>query len=131
MKAWRWRRFLEDFAQGFEGGVGAEGWAASKQLVHDRAQTINIRGRGQSLGVASRLLGRHVAGRTHHRAGQSEAVRVVQAFGQSEVAYVRLALGVEQDVPGFEVAVQDGTLMGVVDGASNFGEQERSLPAIE
>ena len=69
-----------------------------------------------------RLLRGHVAGRADDCAGVREIAVAFDALGQAEVGDVRRAVGVEQDVAGLEVAVQDAALVGVVDGASD-GDQ--------
>ena len=40
---------------------------------------------------------------------------------------MRLAVRVEQDVSGLEVAVEDAALVGVVDGAGDAGDKGRGL----
>jgi hypothetical protein len=45
-------------------------------------------------------------------------------LGQAEVR-VRLALGIEEDVRGLEVAMENATLVRVMDGAGDRGEQLR------
>lgn len=46
-----------------------------------------------------------------------------EPLGQSEVGHVWLAVRVEQDVCRFEVAMQDAALVGVVNGAGQFGHK--------
>ena len=43
-----------------------------------------------------------------------------QPEGEPEVGDVRFALGVEQDVPRLEIAVEDAALMRVMDGACDL-----------
>ena len=57
-------------------GLGAERRAAGQQLEEDRPQGVDVDGRRDRLASALGLLGGHVAGRAHDRAGVGQAGRV-------------------------------------------------------
>ena len=101
-------------------------------VLHD-AQRIDVGPGVDILEVASRLLGTHVRERARDRPGHREpgplAVLVREAR-EAEVQDLDLgnALGVgqfgrHQDVARFEIAVDDPSLMGVVDRAGDLGHQ--------
>jgi hypothetical protein len=71
--------------------------------------------------LAQSLLGRHVVGCAEHRAAGCRWAVSIDAPDQTEIADVRLAAIIKEDVGWFKVAMQDTSLMGVVDGASDLG----------
>jgi hypothetical protein len=52
-----------------------------------------------------------------------QAAVMFDEFGQTEVRHVRAAVTIEQDISRLEIAVQNATLMGVMNRARNRGEQ--------
>lgn len=118
-----WRFLLDGLAHGFERGRAGEGHGAGQEFVEDHAQAVNVGGGGEAFGAALGLLGRHVGGRAEHLAGQREAGVVADAAGEAEVDDLRLARGVEHDVGGLEVAVEDAVLMGVMHRAGGPGQE--------
>ena len=85
--------------------LGVERPHAAQQLVERHAEGEEVRQRRR--GVAERLLGRGVAGRAGGRRG------LALVDGHAEVAERGLALGVDPDVVGLDVAVHDAVRVGV------------------
>ena len=100
---------------------------ARQQFIEDRAETIDIHGGRQLLRLATRLLRRHVTGRAEHRHRARERAVLLHQPGQPEVRQMRLALRIEQHVPGLDVPMKDAALMRVVDGARQLREQLRRV----
>ena len=50
-------------------------------------------------------------------------VFVVEQFGDAEIEQVRFTFGVDQNIAGFDVAVDDKLGVGVGDGVDDFGEE--------
>ncbi len=114
------RILFPDVLQGFQQGPPLERGATGQKLVQDRPQRIDIRNRGQLLGFALGLLGRHVAGRSHDRAGAGVAVLRIQLLGQAEVGHLgQIFLG-QQHVGRLEVAVDDFQRMRVRHGPAHL-----------
>ncbi|MFO0968377.1 MAG: hypothetical protein U0793_22710 [Gemmataceae bacterium] len=53
------------------------------------------------------------------------AAVIVEAFRQAEIGDVRLVVGVEQDVGGLEVPMEEAAIVRVLDGAGNEDEVPR------
>src|SRR5262249_47424697 len=47
------------------------------------------------------------------------------ALGQSEIAHVRFAVGIQEDIPGLEVAVENPSLVGKVNRTADLHQQGR------
>ena len=91
--------------------VAEEGRAAGDHLVEHRAERVEIAARvGRA---AERLLGRHVGDGADHHALHRHA-RAVDGDGEAEVAERGVAVGVEPDVAGLEVAVDDAAAVRVL-----------------
>ncbi len=83
-------------------------------------------------GGAGSLFGRYVidcagrrAGADFHRTGIhiTSPGRLVQALRQSKIGQVRKVIGIEEDVAGLEIAVQNAMLVSEIDGAGDLCEQ--------
>ncbi len=74
--------------------------------------------------LAPDLLGGHVGGRAGDLTGP-EPLQVL-ADRQAEIGDVRLALTVDQDVRGFQVAVDQSGPVGVVDSLGDVDHQPRN-----
>ncbi len=112
-----------NIAKRFQGGLGLKGWVAGQHLIENRPQAVNVRGGAQPFHLAGSLFWRHVAGRAHNQAGIGQPAVRLETLGQAEIGDIRFALGVEQDIGGFQVAVQNAALMGEVDGSSDICQQ--------
>ena len=76
------------------------------------------------MSLAPGLFGTHVG----RRAGQPGALAVVFILeGEAEVGQERLARGIEQDVGGFDVAVDQAVGVGVMQGLGDGGDQQRRV----
>ena len=79
---------------------------------------------GRSGGLSRRLLGRHVRRRSHE--GVLEGIVGEGAEGEAEVEHAGAALGVDEDVAGLQVSVNDPALMGGGDGVRDLtGDGDR------
>src|SRR6185369_2546534 len=58
---------------------------------------------------------------------QRQARRVIQAFGQPEIAHMRLAGRIEQDISWFDIAMDNRALMSVMNGMRNPGQERGGL----
>ncbi len=85
--------------QGCRRGVGLERHAPGQHLVGDDRH------------------GRHVLRRPHHGARARQAAHRAHQLGEAEVGQHRSPVGVEQDVRGLDVAVQDAVRMRVAESA--------------
>ena len=94
---------LESGDGGGQVTVAFERRGAGQGLVEDRAQRVDV---GPPVdGLAAYLFRREVLGRAHHDAGGGAITGVGR--GDAEVGQFRLALGGEQDVGRFHVAVHE------------------------
>jgi hypothetical protein len=73
--------------------------------------------------AAAGLLGRHILGRALHRAALGD-VRTGDEFGQAEVGNLQLAVGIEHQVAGLDIAMQHLVAMGVRQG---LGQLQRKI----
>jgi len=87
---------------------------ARQEVVQDRTEAINVSSRRYELGLSGGLLRSHVTGSAHDRSGLSKPWRALNRSREPEVADVRPACGIQQDVPRLQVAVQDSVLMSVM-----------------
>ncbi len=100
-----------------------------EQLVEHCAQRIDV-GCGRHR-LALHLLRAGVIRR--HQVGPGGRERFgarrfgIQQLGDAEIEQFRYAIGVHQDVAGFEIAVNDQLLVGVLDGVGHLPEQFQAL----
>ena len=78
---------------------------ASQQFIQDCSEAIDIRSRGEVLHLSGGLFRRHVTGRPLHRLRLSETQFSFNNLGQAEVADMRLAFRVQQNIRRLEVPV--------------------------
>jgi hypothetical protein len=69
------------------------------------------------------LLRGHVLRRADDGARLRQAAVGFDALGQSEVADMWLSFAIEQDVGGFQVAMKDAALVGVMHGSRHLRHQ--------
>jgi hypothetical protein len=84
-----------------------------QELVQDGAQAVDV-DRGGDVLVGRGLLRRHVAGRADDGAGLGGANLAAGPLGQPKVGDMRLPLGVQQDVGGFDIAVHATVFVSVI-----------------
>ena len=101
--------------------VAVERHLTGQELVEDAAERVDVRLLVDRL--AARLLGRDVVAGSHDRAGDRHPVDV-ERMGDAEVGYLRAAVGVDQDVLGLDVAVDEPVLVRKREPA---GDLEREL----
>ncbi len=99
--------------------LAAERDLAGEHLVEHDAQRVDV-GLAVDL-VAERLLGRDVVGGAQHAAVRGQAL-VDEHARDAEVGHLGRPLGVDQDVLGLDVAVDDAA---VVRGAQRAGDLDR------
>jgi hypothetical protein len=117
--------------QGAQGRLGFEWVMARGELVKHDAQGEHVRGAVRRAAVG--LLGRHVGGGPHQRAGRTVRTAGVgvgerrQAAGQAEVEDLHVAVGTDHDVFGLDVAVDDPRGVGGGQRPGHLGNQPRYL----
>ena len=88
---------------------------AGQQGVEDRSQPVDV-GRGRQCAAFARsLLGRHVGGRADDRPRVRQLAVPLDSLGQAEVGDMRLTIGIDQDIRRLQVAMEDASLVSVVD----------------
>ena len=105
-----------------------EGQTARQQFVQHHAQAIEVGAPVDAMCRARSLFGRHVVGRPGDEALLARA-RLLVAQRETEVDQHRPALGGEQDVRGFDVAVDDAPRVGMAQRIEHGdGDPRRVLP---
>ena len=97
---------------------------SAEQFVEDGAEAVDIRRDGDLVRMSRRLLGRHIAGGTEHRAAQRQFAVAFNAPREPEIRDRRLAARIEEDITRLQIAMENAALMRVVDGARNFCNDE-------
>lgn len=105
----------------------SERWLASKQLVEDRTQAVDIRRGRQAFALTRRLFGRHIGGCAEDGGTHRQAGIILRQLGQPEIRDMRFALIVEQDIGRLQIAMENAALVGVMNSAGNLGHQARDF----
>ena len=92
---------------------------AREQMEQQRPQPIHIRRRAHRP-AAFGLLRRHVAGGSQNLPRQRQRTLLIHRPGQPEIRHVRLALGVEQDIRGFDIPMEHALLVRVLHRLGHF-----------
>jgi hypothetical protein len=100
-----------------------------QKLVQGHTQRINIRASVDNDSLAQGLFGAHVPQRAHEVAAERQAV-VSLDLRQAEVGDPKSALMVEEQVARLDVAVQDATRMGVVEGLGGLKAEARDVATV-
>ena len=79
--------------------------------------------------LPQRLLGTHVTQRAHQVAGPRQG-GVGLAAGESEVGHPELAVAVQQQIGGLDVAMDDAAFVGRVQGRRRLNSQANHRPKI-
>jgi len=108
---------VEDLVEEALDGFAGDGAGAGEEFVEEDAVGVDVDALGG--GVAHDLLGRHVVGGADLEAGFGEVE--VLAFGDAEVHEADAAGGVDVEVVGLDVAVDELLLMDVGEGAGALG----------
>ena len=98
-----------------------------EQSVQDRSQSVDVaQGRHQPLAPGG-LLGSHVGRRAEDGARFGQAAIVLDLLRQAEVAHMRFALLVKENVGRLEITVEDAALVGVV---NSLGDRDHELRGV-
>src|SRR5258708_3955472 len=100
----------------FRAGLRPEWRPARQQLVQDRPERVNVRGRAGR--GAPRLFGGHVTRRAQRDAGPREIGLTAQPTREAEIADLGTSVGGEEHVCWLHVTVDDAVRMCRVDGTS-------------
>ncbi len=105
-------------------GAGV-GQLADKDFIEHHAQRVQV---GAAIDLlAARLLRAHVARRAHGKSGLGELGTVVQRLGDTEVRQHRGAVGAEQNIRRFDVAVHQPLGMRIAQGRGDLADQGHAL----
>lgn len=102
---------MNDLFQHFLHLVGLEGKLAGEQLVEDYAEAEVVRPPIDSMALAPRLLGTHVGGRPGVAWSLAD---ILFPQGKPEIGHEGLAAGVEKNVAGLDVPMENSLLVGIV-----------------
>ena len=85
-------------------------------LVECDTEGVDVGALIEEVGVAGGLFRAHVAEASEHLAGECQSGFGGLDSGESEVGYPEFASMVDEQVGGFDVAVDDAAIMSVVEG---------------
>ena len=81
--------------------------------------------------LAARLFGGHVGRGAHDASLRGHGHLARLALGEAKVHHVRLVLGIDQDVGGLYVAVDDAVRMGILEGFRYLGQELRGAARLK
>ena len=131
------RRFgRQDLHEDIGDGFAVERPLSAQEHVERGRQRIDVAPLVHLAGPSRRLLGRHERRGPEDRAADRGVALGGRELGQPEVHDVEASLGVDHQVLGLEVAVDDAPLVGVGDGAGGIahggdGLGDRKARALE
>src|SRR5690349_9599977 len=105
------RRLLLHLLQRLQKRGGCKRWLARETFVEHRAKAVNV-GRAARR-ITRRLLRRHVSRRARNLCFWGQArldsifARLTENLGQAEIRETWLALSVDEDIGGFQVAMKN------------------------
>ena len=102
-------------------------WPPRQRTVEHCAQGVDVGARPQLIDPSHCLLGSHIARRSKHLASCRQIAAVLDPLGKSEIRHTRRAGLVQQDVAGFQVAVDHTLLVGELHRLTNLDHQGRGL----
>ena len=90
---------------------------AGEALIQQRPQRVHIGSRAGVADLASGLLRSHVRRRPHDRSRLTDVARLgVDALGQTEIRDLGRAVGCQQDISRFQIAMDHPAQVGVMHG---------------
>ena len=129
-RARRRRIRFEHRQEGVHRAGRLERGAAGEHLIEDRSQAPDIARRADVAATPGRLLRRHVARGAEDGACVRHRGIGLEPLGQPEVGDARAAVGVDEDVGGLQVAVEDAARMGRLDGLGHLRQDRRPLARV-
>ena len=123
------RLLLGDPAEDLGPVAPVEGRAEGEQLVESHPERVDVSPAVDDDAPGQGLLGAHVAERAEQVAGEGQAV-ISLDLGQPEVGHPDVPLGVEEQVAGFDVPVEDAAGVGVVQRLGGLQGQAGRTPDI-
>ena len=111
---------VDDLPHDVEARRAYERREARHHLIEHRPERPHVGPRVRVPRFALRLFGRHVLGRPHHDARARELLVGLHLLREAKVHHHRPAIGRDDDVPGFQVAVDDPLLVRVVGRIGNI-----------
>jgi hypothetical protein len=118
-------RFGDVFHGDAHGGVGGEGDDASPHAEEEDSEGVYVAA-PVYVGVAAGEFGAHVGGGAEDGAA-GEFGGAAGEFDNAEVGEVGVVVGVEEDVAGFDVAVDDAFAVGGVEGGGDLAQDARGF----
>ena len=110
-------------------GENAARTLAGEHFVEGDAEGEDV---GALVGVAGLLLGGHVVGGAHDGMGAGERAGLPgDGSGKAEVGELGAAFGGDEDVAGFDVAVDDVFRVGVMQGVADLGDDFQRLRGVQ
>src|SRR5439155_7393351 len=111
----------------FKGCPSSKRWMASEQLVKHCAESVNICRASDACVISHRLFRRHVtwSAQNFHRA--RDGTLCFDQPCQPEIGEMRFAFLIKQDVPRFDVSMEDAVFMRIVNGPGQLGDQLRCV----
>ncbi len=98
-----------------------------EHLVENRAQAVDVARRAEFAAGAGGLLGGHVGRRAENRAREREVRLGLDPFGQAEIRNMRPSVGIDQNIRGLQIAMQNAALVRVMDSSRDWREERRGL----
>ena len=114
-------------------GEAAEGKFAGEHFVEDDAEGINVGAVVDGVWFFD-LFGRHVVRCAEGGPGAGEWIfgdGFSEEFGDAEVGDFNAAAGVEEDVVGFDVAMEDAFVVGVLEGFADARDDGEGLGGVD
>ena len=108
--------------QHFHRRFAAKRRVTSEQVIKNRAETVDIGCRSDTARIG-RLFRRHVVRRAKNRERLREIAFALQPFRETEVAHVRFVSGIEKNICGFQIAMQNAVLVRIRDRAGKLRDQ--------
>src|SRR5439155_16058208 len=103
-------------------------WMISEQLVEHRTKSINIRGIAEFCVFTGSMLRRHVTGCAQRLTRARDCAFSFDQSRQAKVGQLRFAFCIEQNIPRFNISMQNPVFVRVMHSARDLCDQFRRLP---